>query len=1129
MDNHAHADGLLAEIAPISHHDRMRKMVDLGRRVAAGDAEARAIVASLSGRANAYPKLLALQTAFGSRDGHLVLAMIEDRSTLVRGRARSLVPSCCDDAQALEALDRVPRGRIAAGIARSLRRRGRVAVLDAFLAKVLGGPHPNGFDGKVVDLVPYASPAAQSLYSEALREASSPVTWTRRAVWQPASAADELLAILTADGAPDPRAWWRVGTMLPVLATHAPREALRVAQAMLRKTGDPSDHVLRRVLVELAKRLPAETFDLLREVHESSRPAKPPGAFGFVRFDTHTERLGADRILYLIKLGGAPLPDRKKGIHWLRRLSEPDRDRVARGFLTDGRGSWGAFLFRHFVKLDADLTSLRERAFTRWRDASQRKDGAIDVEHLAWLPADLRIREARRHLDDVADLVAKPRERRAYAALLPFADAKIALEKWLSHPEGEERAAALRVWIASVRFEPASLPDALAAVKARRFEQDPVRLAMLDALGQIPLHMFTSAHLEAVSRVVQDALDAADLSYSTAAAAERLIVRLFRKDAAWGAERLAKLLSVRGSIAATGLGDGLTAAEVKVLAPHIAALAQSWMTRERSGALIWLAESLGKRLPLVEDLVLALELCAQDLPFVSVADRSLDLLAEHARPRFAALVPRLLEQDRSFAILSRVARFVSRTRQDLLDPLLEDRPMTGRFATGKTGWVIDFGGGYARWTDRQQAALARGLLAITSDAQRDVPGLLSALESLVELAFIDPAPAIALASDPRPPVRERAVRYLPRLDGGEGLPVLVECLGDDRSRFAIYALRKAFAEMRPPAVLAVLRTAPFTKVTVAKEVLRLIGEIPGEEAFRALLSFDREGLHRDVRIAMLRAMWDHLDRDEAWVLFERAAADKDWVIVSRLADIPVARLSAAAESRLARLLARVLDRPEIEARIDLLKPVAYLPLRDAERALFGACLLRMAGPHPDESRAATDAVLQRMQADEVPAVVRRFEALTVRRRLLQGFIDAVKSRMGPHSPGHFMRVGQGLLDLLRADPLLVPLAIRFAPKLLDHKQLAAMLRDLSERDLLHADAMAAALDAAHHTLHPEQLEDHLAFEADPRLRRIALAALASASGAGHGWSKERRERLTRFQSDLSPLVAGAAQFVFPPT
>jgi hypothetical protein len=1117
------AAALLDDLAKLTHRERMRRLVDVGRRVAAGEPEAAAVTAELAARPNAYARLLALQTVFGSRDGARVLAALSDPSALVRRRARRMVPVFCDDAQAAAAIEKVPPGRPRAGLCRRLSQRRREAVVDAFLASALGrAAQP---DSRLAELVPFGSAAAQERHAQAMA-AGGPVLWTRTAAWQPERAVAQLVAMGAGDGAVDMRARWTFRHMLPVLARRHPDAALRVARHYLEKAGGAALAEIGGVVQLLAQRRPAEVFDLLREVHERSRPELLPGVFRFVRFGARAERLGLTRLSYLVRLGGSPLPDRARGLTWLRRLPEADRDRLVRVWLAEGCGSWGAFLLRH-VPEAGDLAALRERAFERWQLASKRDNGSVAVEHLAWLPRDLRAREARRHLQDVPDLVTRPRERMAYACLLPFAEAKEALAPWLGHPEGEERAAALRVWIGAVRFERASLPDALAAVKARKFEQDPVRLAMLDALGALPLGAFRAEHLDDVGKIVQDALDAADLSHATAAAAERLVVRLFRKDAAWGARWLAKLLAARGSVSALGLGDGLTAAEAKALAPAIAELAQAWLTRERASALLWLAASLGRRLPLVEDLVLALELCAQDLPFVGVAASALDLLARHARPRFAALVPKLLAQDRSFAILPRVARFVSRSRQDLLDPLLDPAPVTGRFATGRSSWVLDFGDGHAAWTDRQHAAHARSLLAILHDQARDVPAVLSSLETLFQLAFADPAPMVALASDPRPPVRERAVRYLARIDGGEGVPVLVECLGDDRARFAIYSLRRAFAEMAPAEVLAVLRAAPMGKVTVAKEVLRLAGEIAGEDGFRTLLSFDRPDLHRDVRIALLRALWDHLDRDETWSIFERASQDKDWVVVSRLADIPVGRLTSAAEARLAQLLARVLERPEVEARIELLRRIAHHPLRDAGRALFAACLLRMAGPHPEESRIATEAALQRMLPAEAEAVIRRMAQLCPQRRLLLGFLEALRNRLTPQAAAPLLRIGHGLLATLRADPRVVPQAIALAPRLLGWEELADMLVDLVARDLLHADAMVEALQAARSTTHPELFEARLAGRPDPRLRRIAVAALAHAARPGHGWSEERRARLDRYRADPSPLVAGAAEMIFP--
>jgi hypothetical protein len=717
----------------------------------------------------------------------------------------------------------------------------------------------------------------------------------------------------------------------------------------------------------------------------------------------------------------------------------------------------------------------------------------------------------------------------AYARLLGFVEARAALAPFLGHPEGEERAKAQRLLVATVLHDRGALAEALKNVRGRKFEQDPVRRAMIEALAALPVARFGPEHLEDVGAVVQDALDAADLSPATAAAVERLVVRLFRVDGAWGARWLARLLSVRGAISTLGLGEGLTREEAARLAPALAQLVDLWCTKERAAAVIWLAQSLGERLAAVPPVLGALERLARELPFAGVAARALALLRAHDRPRLGRLVPELLREDRSFVLIGTVAGYVSRRRQDLLDPLLEGRPMTGRFATGRTHWVIDFEAGHGRWTARQQERYAAGLRALLADATSDVPTLRFALSTLVRLAYADASAITPFASDPRPPVREMAIRGLPWLDAGEGVPVLLECLGDDRARWAIYALRKAFAEMRRERVLAELRAAPTTKVTVAKEVVRLLGEVGGDDAYLDLLRLDAPGTHRDVRIALLRALWDHLERPETWAVFERAARDPDWIVASKLADVPLGRLSPGAEARVVDLLATILGRAEPEARLALLRRAAYLPLRDEQRSLFRRLLAHLGTPAPEEAAEALSAVLARMRPEgETEAVVQRIEELLPERRHLVALLPALSARLGPYAPPHHVAVGHGVLAALKADALAAPQYLALAARLLDWKGLSEALAELGQRDLLHHDAMVAAIDAVRGCVHPARLEERLRESRDPRLRRLALAALERAAAPKNGWSKERRALLEVYRRDPSPAVAGPASFVAPP-
>lgn len=1127
---------LLASLAPLTHADRCLRLIALGRQAAAGDDEAAACLGALRESERTYERLLFMMSIFGSRDAGAAIAMLDDPSRSVRRRAVRLVSLLCNDQQASLALAGIEDRRLLLGLVRALRTRGRVGAIDAYIARTLAaGDHPAD-----IDLFGYASAALVQAHWPAILASASPVSWKRLARHHAALTAAALLRDITVDqrppsGAPglDPRQRWRIQPLLRSLAEHAPDGTLALVHALFQQSEAPSS--MGATLQILVRHRPCQTFDLLRSLHESARPAPPPGAFGGVRFDNTAHHLGVERLTYLIRHAWHTLSDGAAGREWLLRLQPAARQAVLRVWLDEGRGTWGAFLLRHVDASGPDAAT-RERAFARWSLAARDRDGVIALYLLDALPRELRQSEARRHLSELPVLTSRPQQRLAYARLLPFAEARAALHAWIGHPDGEERARALGILISCVAHHPPNdvaetdpLTDALAVVRARRFEQDPVRLAMLTALAALPLGRFLPVHLPLVAAVFQDALDAADLSPATAAQVERLVTRLFHLDGAWGATWMTRLLEARGHLSLSGLGLGLTALQTRALAPALAELASLWSTRERVGAIITLAAGLGVRLPEVPALLDALVRLARELPFASVAAAALDLLRRRARPRFTALVPELLAADRSFSLLPSVAHHVSVRRQDLLDPLLAERPMTGRFASGRTHWVIDFGGGTLRWTPAQQQTYGDRLVALLREDKRDTPTLRFALTALSRLAFADPSALLAFAADPRPPVREIAVRSLPWLDAGQGVPLLIQCLGDDRARYAIYALRKTFSEMTRERVLQELRAVPLSKVTVAKEVVRLLGEMGGADAYGELVQLDRPGLHRDVRIALLRALWSHLERPQSWPVFERAVADSDWLLASKAATVPLVRLSPATEERVVELLARVLGRPESEARLDLLHAAAGAPLRDERRSLQRSLLAHLDGArHPDEAAATLAALLQRMWTGEADEIIACLRQLLPSRRLLLVLLPVLSGRVTPYTAPHELRVVQGVVAALGEDHLAVPYYLGLGGRIWDWRQLAEALVRLAGQDLLHADAMQAALVVVRSCLHPELLEQRLRDQKDARLRRLALCALEQAAAPQEGWTRDRLARLQEYRGDPSPLVAGAASFVLPP-
>lgn len=1111
----------LDDVAKLHHRDRTRRAVELGRAAHDGDLSAQATIADLVASPSPYERLLGLHTAFATRDGAVVVGALSDPSRTVRRKAAKML-ALTRDPDVARGLGAIVGTRALRRTIAHLVRKGRLGPVDTFLHDATQA----GAEPALVDLVPFASAELVAKRLPLLDQRGGDTAWTRLAARHSALVAAWFDDALRGKEAVDPRLRYRMASRLERLARLSPDAAIPLVSRLFALGEEPS--VVAGSLRELVRYRPREAFDLLRARHESARPMHPPGAFGVVSFGKVARRLGAERLAYLVKHAPSTLPDQKRGPRWFLKLDDDDRKAVLGAFLTGGRGGWGGFLFRYVATTSPEESAVRERAFERFRVAAQASDGTIGLPVLAALPRDLREREARRHLTEVKVLASDPQRRLPYAGLLTFAEASTVLAPFLGHPEGEERARALGILLATLDHDTTAMPAALAALKARKFEQDPVRRAAFEALGRVALGRFSAEHLPDLGVAIGDALDAADLSAQTAAAIERLVVRLFRLDGDFGARTLARLFAVRGAVSTWGLGATLTEPEAAALSPAIEKLVSAWSTKERAYALVSLAVSLEGRLVAVPPLLVALERLARDLPFVGVAASALDLLERRDRPRFRALATELVTTDRSFLLLPSVARHIATHRQDLLDLALADAPTEGRFATGRTHLVVDLERGASTWTEAQNARYAEALTRLLDDPERDVPTLRFALDRLVVLPFASADAAIRFASDPRPPVREMAIRGLPWLDGREAVSALVEALGDDRARWAIYALRKAFSEMGRSDMLATLRATPTKKVTVAKEVVRLLGELGGHDALEALVALDRPDTHRDVRIALLRALWDHLEEGPVWAIFERAAADPDWVVAGKLADVPLGRLSDMAEVKVTRLLASVLARPEPEARLELLRRAAGLPLRDGDRALFGRLLAHLGTKDEVEATFALNAVIARMSPQEIDAVVSAIAALLPRRRRLQTLANALAQRLGPYTSSTIRAVAGGVLEHLRGDAHALPLYVMLGARLWDWDDLAKAIVDLAARDLLYFEVMEALLAAVRGSVHASLLDDRLGKHADPRVRRLGLAALVAASLPKDGWSASRRARLEVYRADPSPMVAGPAHFVIPP-
>lgn len=1153
----------LDELSTRTHDDRVRAMIELGR-----SGRDRDTIEALA-RGDVYERRLALSSCWGSRDGAHVLRALSDASRRVRGLALRLAAVVCDDAQALDALQLAFGMRSDRPLVRWLAERGRGAVIDRFLDWLRG----RGARRELVDALAFGTEDAVRRHLAYALEQPSAAFYRKLARAHAGILGEVLIARWRAvPGEADPVTRQLTDAHHPRIAQRAPRVGLELARVLAERGIEPDPKVWpplvtsdARACIALAGdtgvRLPHGSFradrvdpavlaDVMdydplaiaarREDLEAWTPAQRElvGA-AWARVSEHHPRMGA------LWLAHVP-PDRREVAFERFRLAMQDANGIVAPMWLDGLPldlrAREARRHMHEVVALEPYPVRRVTGYARhlpWEEAHRalttllgHPDGATRAAALSELLIGVGLQKSA-HVDDaLAMVLARKYEQDPVRGAMWSVLAGWPRALW--RREHLDRVGqALRDGL-----DAADLSDAT----AMQGERLVIGLFGVDApwgakwLGTL---------LRERGRIYDLRLFAGltDAELRTAAPAVLEVARTWATSERTGW----LLLLVQALGARMALVDGLTelaagARDTTPLewfavgyttvlmqhAPAHAALAKTvrrFLDRAWFGGILQLASVRGGAL----DAELAYGVCevARRSPRDYEVVNALHVLHRRDRSAFGRLVPELLAKDPSLVCIDVVWRFLHRRRSDLLTPFLDGRPIHGRFATGKTAWLFPATTGFFRWTPTQVELFSDRLHSILRDPGRDTPTLLWALAIWPNMEYARMDRLCALADDARPAVREKAIRVLARCDASQGIPTLLECLADARARFAIYGLRRAVLELPPRRALDVLSRAPLAKVTIAKEVVRLYGELRSDAGYLRLVELDRGSLHRDVRIALLRALWDHLERDETWEVFERAVDDPDWVLAAKVGDVPADRLTDAIDRKLSKLLARVLLRPEPEARLDLLQRAPRLAVRDPERTFLAACRMRLRSRYDDETSAAVHALMQRQDEHDVPAMAEALAALHEDPRSL----TVAASTLTAYDPWARASWEQALaaLEAVLDRPGWQPLRVRAArsrdiPRLVE---LAAELADRGTLDRDVVDELRAVLSRWSNSNALSALASRLIHHAHPEARRLALWAVVTDAGA-RGWSEERLAQLARVRADPDPGVAGAAARVFPP-
>jgi len=1101
-------EALLQQLDPLSYGARMERVAALGKEARGSAALTRLMDELLAG--DAYEAGLALQLARATRDEAPLLRGLIHPSARIRALAASLAGPCLRDDASLEHLlpELAPsvRRRVLKGVALARRSALALRLLPQILSR-------------------HGSAEAALLFP-ALDEAS-----VRR---------------LLPELGHELKSWHS-------LTWRYPDAVLGYLQARFAAAPERERALLffqyREPLTELTRLRSAEVLALARDF--APLDVMPPPLLDGIRRLTrrHPEQvfslLTRPSLRGWLKNQGLP-----PGMLVEADAFSPEQQRALARLLGEIPHHLAAFL-------GALAPSRRAELFTHAFEGIPARE--LPDALLAVLPHALRDAEAERRLsfrevrEDRNRLLATHALRLIEHAREPLAKAAFAAK-------AEDRAQALVYLVRATGLSRRGMTETLTHLRRLRNEQDPVRMAALGALAEVPLSTFSAEHLPSLTELVGFVVEARDSSPTTRAALQRLAFRLMKGHAEepsgplfqFALETLKRLAGQQGTLSLPPLERDLPrGAELRIVAtllPMIRAAGE----RDSHALVLTLAQALGRRAWKVDMLQALLEPATDSSP-EGMARMAITLWLAPPRTR-EVRVRKLLDRDETTVTMAPVFEHLHRRRQDWLDPFLQGRRLRGRFLTGKAGWVPPAQDGFHRWLPRQQQQLASLLLRVAGDGQRSSWERMSVLRTLPRMPVVTVDTFTPFLQSKDVPTVEAALGALAWLDRPEtALPHLLENLDGDRARVAMYAVPRVASQVSGEtlsAALAELFGREKLKVTVHKEAVRLLGMFRSARSLPLLRQqFDRPQLHRDVRIAVGHAARRLLDSEEAWALLDAMARSPDTDVAASLLDQSPLGLRPEVRPRYAALVLQVAHHPELNVRRQAWRALPAWSPGSEERVASAASerILDLTGgaEWSEASQALVESVRDGLAVERVVSTVAALVTLPATeaqnataerdlpaRQRLKGLCAALLNLPRPVRLRLRARL-QEVAQVIATDASLWPESTGLRLGTLEWKDadtVATALHTLareSHEEPLFAPALASEVSAA--VSHPSaEWEPETLLEVSDRVKEeapLVSVALVRAAGERLHWREDAAKRLRTLREHPRPAIRAAARAI----
>lgn len=1047
----------------LSHSQRVQQMMALGNQP-----NAAAIVAEMA-QGSPYQRHLAVYSIRSSKDLALLSTLLHDDSKIVRSTALKLAVKVLPDAQLSQLLDTLSE-QMQLNLVRLLHKAKRFAVIDAWLL----GLEPL----KQLRYLAFASPAAPAQLDPALFERANSVDWGRLATFQPAFALE----------------WFE-----RYLAEHTMFEPRFIVS-------------LNRALLQFSKYHPEFALTLLQAATKRLSAAK-------INFQCVLERF-PDRVAELLFEQSEELLDLSDYAHLLS--PELLEKSLVYKWVTV-RTSW----FRRISpERRADLF---ERHQLTWRNSY----GYIHEEIVALLPAQQREAEARRTIALPSLQGDFDNKFLAYVPFLPWDEALASVQDLLGIPDQVQRGAALAALIGVARYT-GRHTDVLALVDKRSKEPDPVRGAMLEALGNLPPSIWKDEDLPGFERIFRAALKATDCSMQTVLHIERLVLRIHPFHPEWAAQQLVALIDERKQLLHYQLWPFLNGAQVAQIDALVKPILSTWIKQGAPHQVTTLVHKFQHRLEHAPNMLALLEQIALDKEIHS-AEQAVRILGQEKAGYITALAPKLVKQDPSWIYVDVISlNLESRNPQLLCDTLAKSK-IKGKFSTGKDLPWITLRNLFVLWSEKQQQVMEQYLDRLLARVEHDSYVQTEVIYTYADLYALPPRTLLKLAQPARKadePVRDSihrdlALYALAHLDSSQGVPVLIEALSDERAHTAIYALRSQLLQLDKRQALEYLKAAPLKKVSVAKEVVRLIGELGNDEAYAELLRLNTPDLHRDVRWALNRALWKYLDREQTWQILQQSMDSQDAVLVGSVLSFDLSQASAEQKQRYRQFFEQGLQHGEVKTRILALNTLQQFALNHDFAQLYPLIVAEASSPYQLVREAALELIFSNNNRNPDVLIKQAIEAVLPDWKLTHHLLRTLTSNVS-----YVREYAAVALPYVANQPLHARNYATLASFTFDGSILEQVVEHLHEQNLLHTDVMQCLIQYISYSYWrpitgEQQLFEQWFAHSDERVRRLAFA-LWNLFAARQGWTEELQAIHQQFCQDPAPLVASAALDTFPP-